>query len=751
MLPIPNLDDRMFEQMVMEARKSIPKLFPEWTDENEHDPGITLLELMSWMTEMQQYYLNRVTEKNERKFLKLLGIRPREAVSAVCHVAFSNVDQPLVLPKGTPLKAMDQRFETTRTVQLVPSTLEKVLVRTETAAGDFTSNNQAKIAYYAFGSDAIKGAHLYLGFDRALPVETEVSLAFQLYDRYPVRVSHREDQVAAPIISSAKVGWTFAGAGQHAGQGQRGQSESWLPVEAVSDTTVHLSQSGEVRFRITSEMTPMALYPADDRSRYWICCTLEEDGYELPPKIEKVSLNSVQAAEQETFSEVTAFSSTGEPDQRFEVSSYLAFGGLHTVQVQNEQGRWRDWHIVAELADYGPDDLVCQLLQDSASRTTRLRFGDGVNGSIPPQGAQRVRLIAYTAEFDYGRYIGGSKGLPGQTFEVARGRTFKPSSMLLQVGYWPRGGGSVVWDDWQSVEDFDNSKSTDRHYVYDAEAGTIRFGNNEAGLVPPKSAEPNIRFLALQAGGGERGNVKDGLVTGFTEEHGVSVTNPFPARGGLEAETLTQAKLRVRRELDTPTRAVTGEDYERIAKATPGLRVARVKAIPLYKPGMRDYPKVKAPAQMTVAVVPYSESDKPKAGKGFLQTIKGHLDRHRLLTTELHVIPAEYIKITVHAVVVMEPKYKNEQRRITQELRQLLQPMDHGQGSEGWRFGRTVYKGDIYGVISRIKGVVYVQDLWLDAEGTGFQKDGAGDIHIPPYALVYSGNHEVETISQTDL
>ncbi|MNG27414.1 hypothetical protein D3C84_1125300 [compost metagenome] len=62
-----------------------------------------------------------------------------------------------------------------------------------------------------------------------------------------------------------------------------------------------------------------------------------------------------------------------------------------------------------------------------------------------------------------------------------------------------------------------------------------------------------------------------------------------------------------------------------------------------------------------------------------------------------------------------------------------------------------MYKGDIYGVISRIKGVVYVQDIWLDAEGTGFHKDGAGDIHIPPYALVYSGKHEIETISLTDL
>lgn len=744
MLPIPNLDDRMFEQMVLEARKSIPKLFPEWTDENEHDPGITLLELMSWMTEMQQYYLNRVTERSERKFLKLLGISPREAVSAVCDVAFAGLQQQLVLPKGTPLQAMDQRFEILDTVHLVPSELEKVLVRTETAAGDFTSNNHAKIAYYAFGPEARKGAHLYLGFDRALPEQTEISIFFKLFDRYPVTVGNRDDGTT-PMISSAKVTWTFAGADQ------QGQSESWLSIEQISDSTVHLSQSGELRFRITSEMKPIALYPADDRSRFWICCTLEEDGYELSPKIEKVSLNAVKAAEQETFSEVTAFNSSGEPDQSFEVSSYLAYNGLHTVQVQDEQGHWRDWHIVAELEDCEPDDRCCQLQQDSALRITRLRFGDGVNGSIPPQGPQRVRLIAYTAEFDYGRFVGGSRGLPGQTFEISRGRMYKPSSMLLQVGYRPRGERDVVWDDWQSVDDFDNSKSTDRHYVYDAAAGTIRFGNNEAGLTPPKSVEPNIRFLALQAGGGVRGNVKDGLVTGFTNTKGVRVTNPFPARGGLEAETLTQAKLRVRRELDTPTRAVTGEDYEAIAKSTPGLRVARVKAIPLYKLGMRDYPKVKAPAQMTVVVVPYSESDKPKAGKGFLQTIKQHLDRHRLLTTELHVIPAEYIKITVHAVVVMEPKHKDEQRRIMQELRLLLQPMDHGQGSEGWRFGRTVYKGDIYGVISRIKGVVYVQDIWIDAEGTGFHKDGAGDIHIPPYALVYSGDHEVETISQTDL
>ena len=57
------------------------------------------------------------------------------------------------------------------------------------------------------------------------------------------------------------------------------------------------------------------------------------------------------------------------------------------------------------------------------------------------------------------------------------------------------------------------------HYVYDAAAGTIRFGNNEAGL--GAAASPWNRIFGswrLQAGGGVRGNVKDGLVTGFTAE-----------------------------------------------------------------------------------------------------------------------------------------------------------------------------------------------------------------------------------------
>ncbi|MCD1260497.1 putative baseplate assembly protein [Paenibacillus athensensis] len=746
MLPLPNLDDRMFEQMMDDARKTIPKLFPQWTDENAHDPGITLLELMAWMTEIQQYYMNRITEQSERKFLKLLGVSPREATSAVCEVTFSEVGDQAVLPKGTPLVAHDLRFETVETLRLIPSMLQKVLVRSETGSADFTSNNRSGIPYYAFGPDGEQGASLYIGFDTPLPVMTEITLSIKLFEDYPVKVGRSADGTA-PLISTAEVEWTFCA---------DGQGLVWQPIDVVRDNSVQLSQSGDVVFKLASDMQKCIMYPADDQRRYWLCCTLKQDGYELPPKIEHICLNAVRAEERHSYSEIAVFDSSGKPDLSCVLSSHLAYTGKHTVQLRDSRGFWHDWKRVIKLSSADAEDTVFELEQHKADHTTHIRFGDGEYGSVPPKGKDSIRVISFAPEFEDQRWLGSSNGLPNQTFEVPKGQIYKRSTMMLQVGVYSVERETMVWEDWQSVEDFDNSLSTDLHYVYDMGAGLIRFGNNEEGAIPEKSALPNIRFIVLQSGGGVQGNIKDNMISGFADDAlitapAVTLTNPFPAHGGLEAESVEQAKLRVQHELNTPSRAVTAEDYEEIACGTPGLRVARVKAIPLYKPGMKDYPRVKAPAQMTVAVVPYGETDKPMAGRGFLETIRKHLDLHRLLSTELHVIPADYVCITVHAVVVVEPRYKDEESMILTELRRLLQPMGHADGTEGWPFGRTVYKGDIYGVISRLKGVVYVQDLWIDADGENYAKDSAGDIHIPPYALVYSGEHSIELISQADV
>jgi hypothetical protein len=75
-LPIPNLDDRSFDDLMKEATALIPTYNKEWTNYNSSDPGITLLELFSWLCEMVIYRINQVPEVNYREFLKLLGVEP---------------------------------------------------------------------------------------------------------------------------------------------------------------------------------------------------------------------------------------------------------------------------------------------------------------------------------------------------------------------------------------------------------------------------------------------------------------------------------------------------------------------------------------------------------------------------------------------------------------------------------------------------------------------------------------------------
>ncbi len=76
-LDVPNLDDVTFAQLVEEAKKRIPQYKTEWTDYNLHDPGITLIELFAWLSEMEIFFLDKVTAEHEEKFLKLLDISPQ--------------------------------------------------------------------------------------------------------------------------------------------------------------------------------------------------------------------------------------------------------------------------------------------------------------------------------------------------------------------------------------------------------------------------------------------------------------------------------------------------------------------------------------------------------------------------------------------------------------------------------------------------------------------------------------------------
>ncbi|MEB3360473.1 MAG: baseplate J/gp47 family protein, partial [Synechococcales bacterium] len=75
-LPLPNLDDRTYADLVEEAIALIPVEAPEWTDHNPSDTGIVLIELLAWLTEMVLYRVNQIPDRNQAAFLSLLQGAP---------------------------------------------------------------------------------------------------------------------------------------------------------------------------------------------------------------------------------------------------------------------------------------------------------------------------------------------------------------------------------------------------------------------------------------------------------------------------------------------------------------------------------------------------------------------------------------------------------------------------------------------------------------------------------------------------
>ena len=71
----PKLDDLVYDEVLEDLIRRIPVHAPEWTDYNDSDPGITLLQLFSHLAEQVGYRLNRIPEKNHIELLKLLGVR----------------------------------------------------------------------------------------------------------------------------------------------------------------------------------------------------------------------------------------------------------------------------------------------------------------------------------------------------------------------------------------------------------------------------------------------------------------------------------------------------------------------------------------------------------------------------------------------------------------------------------------------------------------------------------------------------
>ena len=103
-LLIPNLDDRSFDDLVAEARHRIKQNCPEWNDLSASDPGMMLLDVFAYCTDMMLYRLNKVPNMNYVRFLQLIGVKIQPPTAASVKLVFSlsrTLDKPVEIKRGT--------------------------------------------------------------------------------------------------------------------------------------------------------------------------------------------------------------------------------------------------------------------------------------------------------------------------------------------------------------------------------------------------------------------------------------------------------------------------------------------------------------------------------------------------------------------------------------------------------------------------------------------------------------------------
>ncbi|MDH5179225.1 MAG: baseplate J/gp47 family protein [Gammaproteobacteria bacterium] len=683
-LPEPKFDSRTYRDILNEALARIPAHNPEWTNFNDSDPGITLLQLFAFMSENIIYRTNLIPQRNRQKFLRLLGIPVSAARAARGLIAFRNPSGELKavnLATDQLLYAGEVPFRTEQALQVLPV--------------------EAKLFY--------KGL---LSTERQAEVRTLYQQLYASFEKPGEKLDFYETRLFAPpaggsLLPSIDIGVDTI------------DSSLWIALIARSTDTVE-----NARKAIGGKVLTLGVMPAlgDSGAAIYPRGPLAGDAqptlvYEIP------NTNSGTAA----YSRLTPRSNADLLSQPGVVELILPESSALTY--------WNDLDpLEAGTGDFPPslqdtDDqerLITWVRIRSPEISASRRSGSrqltmplswvGINAATVVQRAHVAsELLAIgTGEPDQsGRLIntpviGESVRLRinGELWQQIDDLMAAAPEVLMQS---PRFSSSSVRQS--------NSVAIDSVYTLDRESGEIRFGDGLHGRRPPKGASIQVSY---DYGGGRRGSVGIGVITkGANLPPGILAGNPVPTWGGEEGETINQAEKRIPAVIRNRERLVSKQDIEEIALATPGIDLGRLEVLPLVHP---EQPFQDSFGVVTLLVIPKNDPvqpDAPRPDKLFLQTMCEYLEPRRILTTELHIIGPTYIPIWVSISVDVITGYNAGPvlDAVRQEVRRFLSPLQGGYESKGWPLNKVVEAAEIAAAATRVSGIAKINHIYLGNDG----------------------------------
>ena len=684
MLKTRKLDDQSFEEIVEQAKGRLPWLCPAWTDHNAHDPGITILELMAWYKELQQYHMDQLTPDLQRKLLELAGIRLELERPAACALEIGP-DDPAHLSLSRLTNEQEVVFELAEPIPASRPDLRDVQVRQNGKWKDVSPLLYGGPAFQPFSFGGRDESILALGFAR-LP-EGTLRLWFDVASPIGPRRNPCDSESRPPRTLS----WTMEGVGN---------------VEPERDDTWALSWSGFVTLPVPKK------WRKGEKGLYWLTIRQLEPGCEEKVRLLGLSDRRFRAVQQESRARQYRFLVKSAAGQQVVINTAQAMEAELAVFLRTDQGwtqtdQYRAWKSpqgrclevdAAGCAQDGEDNLLVVCLDPL-----------------------RVRDLLFDA-----------KGLPEETIDLnLGGQRALPEHMSLMCLTLERDG-TVRPAIWHRVDDLISCGPRDRAFVYDPVRETITFGDGAHGsVVSPGEGAILITELILSRCGG--GNVPENAALTF-EDAIVPVRN-LAAAGGRDRETLDQARGRLLRRLNHTVKCQSAEDFAQRAMETPGLRLAGAKALPGYDSGAGG---ARRSACVTVVVLPAAEDEpRPMPDQRFLEAVQRQLERYRPICVAVRVAPPRYVPL--RATVELLVTAGTEKETVRQALEGWLSPRAD-------RIGDPVRRDDGAALLQKLPGVLQIRQLELRGTDQSSRLTPGGDLSIPPDGLPALENVMIEFV-----
>jgi hypothetical protein len=782
-LPLPNLDDRRWPDLVEEGRALVPRYAPRWTDHNFSDPGITLMEMLAWMTESSVYALNRTTARHHLKFLSLLGFAPEgpQPAQAMLTLAPPAPAASFVLPSGLEVLATTPAgtalpFRPLRSITVSDVQLTTLQIDEGGGLENRTIEWRNGLPIRVFGSNPRPGAAVYFGFS-TISAKTPVTFALRwerpgkyaiaralqsreererlIAERVAAALACRKPlpQIACPGTApeppapvklpphhSARVAWeTFTG-----------KWTALTPIDPpgtpaegqVADDTRSLTLDGLVELNLPAAISKTS-EGAEPTALFYIRCRLVSGEYDAPPALIDVIPNAVPAEQSVPLT------------HRFTIPAGVTPTG--TVPTPGTTTRFR---ITLE-----PSGVVKTLGFDPTAAGLPDVLVLGYEKAVGLAGQLTVAMT----------YAGRGERVPNQQFVLSK------RSIVLDSDLRVFSHDGTEWQQWDIRPSFDASRRTDFHATLDLSRAVLQFGSGERSRVVHRG-DTVLVSAHVTAGGaavvqaGTRVQIADSavnrlLLKGFPIPVNLLASMmrfAWSAYGGADQETLSHAAgraaevlyahdrlvgLAVEKRADTldniegdevralcaPTNAVSLLDLERIALDVPGTRVARARAWPEVHP---RFSCLTAPGWITLVVIPEMPIDQPQPSDGLLRALKQYLNWRRVVATVLQVVGPSYLAVSVSATVRLRrgAGFTSTKEQIEKALNTFLHPLKGGPEGRGWPFGRAVYRAEILQLIDGVSGVDHVLDLSLTASG-GVPL--CGNVTLCPTWLTAAGTHDI--------